>query len=94
MRPEHVVAMFELVSSLMIALSMRRLWIDKMVRGVSPWPIGFFALWGYWNVYWYWYIDAMWAWSAGLCVVSINTLWAAQIVYYLHRERRIARSGS
>lgn len=87
-RPDAVVAGFELVSGLLIWRSVVLLHRQKQVRGVSFWPIVFFALWGWWNVYWYAYINAWWAWWAGWNVVLANTWWAGQIGYYLWRERR------
>ena len=68
MRPDLVVAFFETGAALLILLSIKRLAKDRLVRGVSPWPVSFFGAWGWWNLYWYAYIDAVrlvgWPWSS------------------------------
>lgn len=87
-RPDMVVAFFEFGSALLICLSIRDLHRHKLVRGVSPWPVSFFALWGWWNLYWYAHIDAPFAWWAGIGVVTTNTFWALQMIYYINKEKR------
>jgi hypothetical protein len=91
-RPDMIVALFELGSAFLITLSVLRLHKDKLVRGVSPWPVSFFALWGWWNIYWYAHIDAPYAWWAGLFVVASNTTWAVQMIYWIWREKKGARA--
>jgi hypothetical protein len=86
-RPDMVVAFFEAVSAVLICVSVVKLHKDKKVRGVSAWPVTFFALWGWWNIYWYSFIDAPYAWWAGLGVVAANTTWAVQMIYWVWRER-------
>jgi hypothetical protein len=85
-RPDMVVAFFEAVSAVLICVSVVKLHKDKKVRGVSAWPVTFFALWGWWNIYWYAHIDAPYAWWAGLGVVAANTTWAVQMIYWVWRE--------
>jgi hypothetical protein len=83
-----VVAGFEIGSAALICLSIKQLHRDKLVRGVSVWPVSFFALWGWWNLFWYAHINAPWAWWAGIAVVLTNTTWALQMAYYLRKEKR------
>jgi hypothetical protein len=86
-QPDQVVAFFEAGSAFLIAKSVLKLRREKLVRGVSAWPICFFGLWGYWNLYWYSFINAPWAWWFGILVVISNTTWAGQVLYYQWRER-------
>ena len=88
MTPDQINAVFELVGALFICLSIRELWIDKIVRGVSLVPITFFALWGFWNLYFYPSVDAWYSFLAGLFMVAANAVWLAQMVFYISRERR------
>jgi hypothetical protein len=87
-RPDAVVALFEAVSAVFICVSIRQLHKDKKVRGVSPWMIGFFGAWGWWNTYWYIFIDAPYAWWAGWSVVLSNTFYTLQMVYWIWKEKR------
>jgi hypothetical protein len=89
-RPDAVVAVFEAISAVFICVSIRQLHKDKKVRGVSPWMVGFFGLWGWWNTYWYLYIDAPYAWWAGWSVVLSNTFYTLQMIYWIWREKHPA----
>ncbi len=68
-------------------MSIRRLWIDKLVRGVSLVPIAFFASWGFWNLYFYPSMDAWWSFLAGLFMVLANAAWLLQMGFYIGREK-------
>ena len=84
---------FELVGSFIVWLSIYQLHKDKIVRGVHFAPILFFASWGYWNIYYYPELAQNWsAVAAGLMALT-NTIYLAQILYYLHRERKSADSS-
>lgn len=82
--------LFESVGGLFIAMSCRRLYVDKRVRGVSPWHAGFFAAWGWWNLYFYWSFPI--SWWGGIGVVAANTVWLGMIAYYIRAERREVES--
>jgi len=84
--PDIINSLFELVSGLLLALNVRRLHIDKRVRGVSVWPVAFFTLWGYWNLYFYNAVDCTLSFLGGIAVVAVNTVWVTQIIYYLRKE--------
>jgi hypothetical protein len=83
--------LFELGGALLICLSIRRLWLDKSVKGVSPWPVGFFAGWGYWNIYYYPSLEQWLSFMGGLAVVTANTTWLMQMIYYKYKERNEQR---
>ena len=44
---------FELCGGFFILLSVRQLYLDKQVKGVSLSHVGFFTLWGAWNLVYY-----------------------------------------
>ena len=44
---------------------------------------GFFAAWGYWNLYYYYpSLDQWWSFWGGVGVVTMNTIWLGQLIYY------------
>lgn len=89
---DAVNACFEALAGLFIGLSVLRLHRDKLVRGVSPVAVGFFALWGCWNLYYYPSLGQWSSFAGGVLVVIANTVWVAQIVYYLLREKAVRRT--
>ena len=87
MIPDHINGLFELVGGLLTWLSVRRLVIDKEVKRVSWWPIGFFTVWGVWNLYYYPYLSQWWSFVGGCFIVVANTVWLALLLYYGSRKR-------
>ncbi len=87
MTPDQGNAIFEFVGALLICLSIRRLWHDKIVRGVSLVPVTFFATWGFWNLYFYPANALWWSFVAGLVMVTANGIWLLQMGFYVGREK-------
>ena len=88
MSADLVNGLFEFGGSLLIWRSIYLLHRQKLVRGVSVLPVSFFALWGYWNLYYYPSLDQWLSFTGGLSIVLANTLWVFQMGYYLRREKR------
>jgi len=86
--PDIANGIFEFVGALFICLSIRRLYLDKKVRGVSVVPITFFALWGWWNLYFYPSQGLWWSFLAGLFMVTANSVWLLQMGFYVLTERK------
>ena len=85
MTPDIFNGLFEIAGGFFIGLSVKQLWRDKMVAGVSWLHAGFFAAWGYWNLYYYPSLDQMWSFWGGVGVVTMNTIWLVQLIYYSKR---------
>lgn len=75
MYADPINALFELVGAAFLMLNVRRLLIDRDLKGVSPWPTAFFSLWGIWNLYFYAAVDAPLSWWAGLLLCTVNAIW-------------------
>ncbi len=86
MTPDQINAAFEFIGSIFICLSIRRLYLDKSVRGVSMVPVTFFSFWAFWNLYFYPANELWWSFSAGLVMVVANGAWLCQMGYYVARE--------
>lgn len=86
--PDLINGIFEFGGSLLIWRSIWLLYHQKIVRGVSAWPTSFFALWGYWNLYYYPHLDQWLSFSGGISIVTANTIWVVQMVYYLWKEKK------
>jgi hypothetical protein len=80
--PDRLNGFFELGGGLLTWLSVRRLWIDKQVKGVSWWPIWFFTMWGMWNLYYYPYLSQWWSFVGGCFIVVANTVWLVLLFHY------------
>ena len=63
---------------------------DMIVRGVNPWATGFFASWGFWNLFFYPALGQWWSFAGGVFLVSMNFIWFGQLFYYSRRERHAA----
>lgn len=83
---DQINAFFEFVGALLICFSIRRMAVDKQVRGVSLVPTTFFATWGFWNLFFYPHLHQWWSFGAGLFMVTVNAIWLVQMMYYVGRE--------
>jgi ABC-type uncharacterized transport system permease subunit len=88
MTPDLINGCLKSAGGFFIALSVRKLYHEKIVRGVSWIPVAFFSAWGYWNLFYYPALDQWFSFVGGVGIVLINTVWLAQIAYYLWRERQ------
>jgi len=88
MSPDIFNGIFELVAGCFIWLSVYKLHQEKLVRGVHWLPIGFFMVWGYWNLFYYPSLEQWWSLLGGINVVFSNTVWFFQMLYYIRREKK------
>jgi hypothetical protein len=72
----------EFFSAILVLWNVRRLYIDKMVRGISLIPVIFFDTWGLWNIFYYASLDQWWSWTGGLFLVAANIWWTTLAIYY------------
>lgn len=83
----------EMLGAFFILHSVILLHKAKMVRGVSWMHTCFFMTWGWWNIYYYPSLDQWFSFIGGLMLVSVNTIWLCQILYYNHKERQRVQSA-
>lgn len=87
MTPDVMNGAFELLGSIMLWLNVRKLHQDKEVKGVHWTATCFFMLWGYWNLFYYPSLDQWWSFAGGISIVAANTVWLAQTLYYLRKNK-------
>ena len=92
--PDLVNGIFELFGGFFILLSVIKLHKEKKVRGISWIHAGFFALWGYWNLFYYPHLGQMVSFIGGIGVVNMNAAWLVQLIYYSHKENKTDVSKS
>lgn len=91
MTPDQINGAFEAAGALFTFMNIVRLHRDKMVRGVHWLPIAFFTSWGFWNLYYYPHLDQWWSFAGGIGIVVFNTIWLAQMWYYIREERNVGK---
>lgn len=91
MIPDIINSSFSLLGGIVIAKNCWQLYQDKELKGVSLLTIVFFTVWGFWNLYFYSYIDAWWSLVGGLGIVTANTIWAGQAIYYRSKNDTCGR---
>lgn len=80
----------ELIGGLFILLSIRKLYQDKQVRGVSWVHVLFFAFWGFWNLFYYPHLGQWVSFFGTIVIVTTNTIWVGMLFYYSWLERKRA----
>lgn len=79
---------FELGGAFILLLNVRRLYRDKIVRGVHWSPTAFFAAWGLWNLLYYPSLGQTCSFIGGVCLVAVNLVWLGQVAYYHEWNKR------
>ena len=82
MNSDLVNGLFEFAGAIMLSMNVLRLYRDKVLKGVSWWPTGFFTTWGLWNLYFYPANGLMWSYYGGLAIVTVNAVWLMMILHY------------
>lgn len=85
--PDAVNGAFELIGGLFVMLSIRQVLRDKAVKGVSWWHPLFFSVWGFWNVFFYWWAGVWLSWAAGIWMTLLTTTWVSLLFYYSREGR-------
>ena len=85
--PDLINGLFESSGTFFILMSVLKLRKEKKVRGVSWIHAGFFAAWGYWNLFYYPHLSQWISFVGGIGIVSTNTFWLGQLIYYTRKEK-------
>ena len=80
-------SLFEISGGFFIGISILKTYKDKIVRGVSWLTVSFFAVWGYWNLFYYPSLNQWLSFSGGVFIVTMNTIWIVQLIYYTYKEK-------
>ena len=88
--PDRINGLFEIGGSLFCGLSVWKLYCDKQVRGVSWITTGFFAAWGFWNIYFYSHLGQWCSLVGGVALALVNAFYVALMLYYIRKEERCA----
>lgn len=67
--------LFELSGGFFLWLNVQRLYKVKCVRGVSTACFAFFAIWGFWNLYYYPCLNQTWSLIGASSCALANTVW-------------------
>lgn len=82
---------FEIVGALFILLNIRRIYLDKQLKGVSWLPTVFFSSWGFWNLFYYPSLNQWYSFAGGILMVATNSFWLGQILYYAAVSNNLKR---
>jgi hypothetical protein len=75
-------ALFEAAGGLFMPLSIRKLYSEKLVRGVSWIAVAFFTIWGLWNVFYYPHLEQYLSFVAGLWLCGVTLIYLTMLIYY------------
>lgn len=79
MTPDFITACYELLAGAFSFPSIYKIWKNKSTAGVHWVTVFFFWTWGVWNLYYYPHLDQWLAFSGGLFILLVNTLWLYMI---------------
>lgn len=82
MMADLVNAVFESAAAFFVYLSVRRVWQHRAVRGISIIGVGYFTLWGFWNLYYYPALGQPISAAAAIAVCVMNCAYLASLIYW------------
>ena len=80
--PDAINGGFEVFAGAFVLLSCFKCWKNKSAKGVSWVTVGFFALWGCWNLYFYPHLGQWLSFVGGISVFMANCLWVILLLKY------------
>ncbi len=86
--PDLINGNFEFIAGILLWLNVRKIYRDKKIRGIHVFPTMFFALWGYWNLFYYPHLQQWISFIGGIMVVVPNTVWVILAIYYIQKEKK------
>lgn len=87
--PDLINASFELSGGFFVLNHCRVLLRDKEVKGVSIISTVFFALWGLWNLGFYYSIELYISWIGGMIITFANFFWIYLLIKYKNGDTKI-----
>ena len=86
---DQINAIFEFGMAFAISLSVLRLYRDKHVKGWSIGAVAWPTAWGFWNLYYYPSLKQWWSFTAGIAVVTVNSMWIILALIYTIKHASI-----
>ena len=85
--PDLINGIFEGAAGFMLWFNAVKIYKDKQLKGVHVFPTAVFALWGYWNLFYYPHLNQWISFFAGINVVLPNTIWVALAIHYSRKRK-------
>lgn len=86
MTPDMINASFEFAGSLVVCFSIFTIMKDKCYAGINIIHVGFFSVWGVWNVFYYPAIGQPWSFIAGCFLAAANVVYVMLLWWFPHRK--------
>jgi len=80
--PDLINGTFEFAGGFMLLTNVWQIFKDKVLKGYNPLSTVFFTSWGMWNLFYYPHLGQWYSFAGGVFIVSVNTFWLGQIIYY------------
>lgn len=79
--------LFETLGGFFIMFSCVKLLRQKKVRGVSLVHVTYSTGWGFWNLYYYPFLNQRLSTIGGSIVAIVNILWLVMLIFYIRKEK-------
>ena len=73
---------YELLGAIFQCLNVRKIYKDKMIKGVHWGSVLFFTTWGWFNMIYYPSLHQVYSTIGAIALTLVNTVWISQIFYY------------
>ena len=77
---------FVFCGSVLVWINVFKLVKDKEVKGISVTVQTFFAIWGIWNIFYFYHLSLPYSMIANFILGLGNATWCAIVFYFKHRR--------
>lgn len=85
-------ACFEYCSACFLTLNVIQLYKDKIIKGISMWPVWCYTIWGIMNIPYYGSVGSSKSQIAAIFVTLVNLIWVSMAFYYRRKNNELFRS--
>lgn len=87
MRADIVNGLYETAGSIAIWFNVRKLYQDKIVKGILWKPFIFWSSWSVWNCYYYPHLHQWFSFAGGASLCIANIVWTSMAAYYMRPKK-------
>lgn len=84
--PDIINGSFELLGTPFVLLSIFKLAKEKKVCGISWAMVGFFTVWGLWNLFYYPHLGQWASFCGGIALAIANIIYLIQLIYWSNKR--------
>lgn len=93
MKPDTINGLFELIGGILTWTNVARIRRDKQVKGMNLYPMLFITGWGFWNLFYYPFLNQTASFLGGCVILSANLTWLIYAYRFHETQPPMEKAG-